>query len=149
MVSPAPAIGRTAWLYRCLAPQTWSVQDFVRTDLRTLRLAIASGDRTNSALHLSHVAEGHHPPDAGKGNERAWKEHLMTTILAAWGKENEQAWKEWRMNWSVPVLAKGAHEIYRICQIGGAPTRAHDGTDPVHPSATWRNEVTITHWNQT
>ena len=30
---------------RCLAPQTCSVLNFVRTDLRTLRLAIAFGDR--------------------------------------------------------------------------------------------------------
>ena len=34
--------GKTAWSCRCLAPQTWSVPDSVRTDLQTLRLAIAN-----------------------------------------------------------------------------------------------------------
>jgi hypothetical protein len=40
MVGSAPAMGETAAPCRCLAPQTWFVLDFVRTDLRTLRLAI-------------------------------------------------------------------------------------------------------------
>ena len=45
------------WL-RKLGP-SW---DVVRTDLRTLRLAIASGDRRDRATHRSQVAKGHHPP---------------------------------------------------------------------------------------
>jgi len=35
-------MGETAWRGRCLAPQTWSIPDFVRTDLQTLRFAIAA-----------------------------------------------------------------------------------------------------------
>jgi hypothetical protein len=65
-------MGEAARPYHCLAPQTWSVLDFVRTDLRTLRLAIATweegaswraqgwagenGDHSDRALHPSQVA---------------------------------------------------------------------------------------------
>jgi hypothetical protein len=42
-----------------LAPQTWSVLDCVRTDLRALRLAIATWEN-----------------GAEERNEQAWKEHL-------------------------------------------------------------------------
>jgi hypothetical protein len=59
MVDPAAsATGETAGPYRCLAPQTWSVLDVVRTDLRTVRLAIAAGksDRSDRSLHPSQVA---------------------------------------------------------------------------------------------
>ena len=34
-----------------LGSATWSVLDFVRTDLRTVRLAIANGDRSDRAMH--------------------------------------------------------------------------------------------------
>jgi hypothetical protein len=34
-----------------LAPQTWSVLDFVRTDLRTLRLAIAAWEEGASRVN--------------------------------------------------------------------------------------------------
>ena len=37
--------GKAAWSCRCLSPQTRSVPDSVRTDLQTLRLAIAPGKR--------------------------------------------------------------------------------------------------------
>src|SRR6476660_5006844 len=36
--------GETAWPCRWLGSATWSVLDFVRTDLRTVRLAIATSD---------------------------------------------------------------------------------------------------------
>jgi len=42
--------------YRCLAPQTWSVLDVVRTDLRTLRLAIAQRDRNDGPCDPPQVA---------------------------------------------------------------------------------------------
>jgi hypothetical protein len=61
-----------------LAPQTWSVLDFVRTDLRTLRLAIATwekgvswraqgwagenGDRSDRVMHPSQIAKSDQPP---------------------------------------------------------------------------------------
>jgi hypothetical protein len=61
---------------RCLAPQTWSVPDFVRTDLRTVRLAIACSDRSHRAAP-SQVADGHPNSPLGGGNEQAWKEHHM------------------------------------------------------------------------
>ena len=53
--SPAAPRWVNASPYRCLAPQTWSVLDFIRTDLRTLRLAIACGERSERALHPSQV----------------------------------------------------------------------------------------------
>ena len=78
---------KTAWLSRCLAPQTWSVQDCVRTDRRTLRLAIATwekgaswrtqgwagenGDRSDRAMHPSQVAGRNHPSCAGHKNQDA------------------------------------------------------------------------------
>ena len=90
--------------WRCLAPQTWSVPDFVRTDLRTLRLAIAKSDRSDRTLYpRKSQAVTPHPqmgvrrtsklgrtiyrserpisprtnnPKAGeRGNEQAWREH--------------------------------------------------------------------------
>jgi hypothetical protein len=51
MIAPAQARVKPHDPVACLAPQTWSVLDFVRTDLRTLRLAIAFGDRSDRALH--------------------------------------------------------------------------------------------------
>src|SRR5687767_14572329 len=64
---------------RCLAPQTWSVPDFVRTDLRTVRLAIACSDRSHRALHprKSQTVTPNSPP--GGGSEQAWKEHHMSS----------------------------------------------------------------------
>ena len=56
MAASCSAMGRTALPCHCLAPPTWSVLDFVRTDLRTERLAIACGDRSDKALHPSQVA---------------------------------------------------------------------------------------------
>ena len=78
MVASAPAMGETAWPYPCLAPQTCSVPDFVRTELQTLRLAIAPSDRRDRAMHPSQIADGHHPSSLceGKENEQAWREHL-------------------------------------------------------------------------
>jgi hypothetical protein len=83
---PAPAMGETAWPFRCLPPQTWSVRDFVWTDLQTLRLAIATwekgaswraqgwagenGDRSDRALHSSQVAVGDHPTLCGVKNKK-------------------------------------------------------------------------------
>ena len=34
-----------------LGSATWSVPDFVRTDLRTVRLAIVKGDRSDRVMH--------------------------------------------------------------------------------------------------
>ena len=56
------AMGETAGPSRHLAPPTCSVSDFVRTALRTWRLAIAFGDRRDQALRPSQVAGGEHPP---------------------------------------------------------------------------------------
>ena len=39
-----------------LGSATWSVLNFVRTDLRTGRLAIAYGERSHRAMHPSQVA---------------------------------------------------------------------------------------------
>jgi hypothetical protein len=47
---------------RYLAPQTWSVLDFVRTNLRTLRLAIAGGDHSNSTMQPIASRDGPHHP---------------------------------------------------------------------------------------
>ena len=41
-----------------LGSATWSVLDFVRTDLRTERLAIACGDLSDRVMHPSQVAGG-------------------------------------------------------------------------------------------
>jgi hypothetical protein len=61
MVTPAQRrVKRTA--LSLLGSATWSVPDFVRTDLRTVRLAIARGDRSDRALHPSQVAGGDQPP---------------------------------------------------------------------------------------
>jgi hypothetical protein len=60
MVNAASARGGTAWSYHCLAPQTWSVPDSVRTDLQTLRLAIANATAAigpctpRKSQHVSH-----------------------------------------------------------------------------------------------
>jgi len=63
---PAPAMGGTAWLYRLLGSANWSVQDFVRTDLHTLRLAIACSERSHRPCEDI--------PSVGKGDmKRAWK----------------------------------------------------------------------------
>ena len=48
-----------------LGSATWSVPDFVRTDLRTVRLAIACGDLSDRVMHPSQVAGGDHPPSYG------------------------------------------------------------------------------------
>ena len=48
---------------------TWSVLDFVRTDLRTVRLSIANGDHSDRVMHPSQVAGHDDPPYAGLGNE--------------------------------------------------------------------------------
>jgi hypothetical protein len=57
MVAPAQRrVNRMA--LSLLGSATRSVPDFVRTDLRTVRLAIACGDRSNSAMHPSQVAGG-------------------------------------------------------------------------------------------
>ena len=61
MVASCLAMGETAWSCRCLAPQTCSVLDLVRTERRTLRLAIACGDRSDRTLHPSQVAAFDHP----------------------------------------------------------------------------------------
>ena len=53
-----------AWLL-----QLRSVLDFVRTDLRTVRLAIAKGDRSDRVMHPSQVAGHDDPPYARHGNE--------------------------------------------------------------------------------
>ena len=47
----AQAMDNPAGLYPGLAPQTWSVLDFVRTDLRTLRLAIAAWEKGASRIN--------------------------------------------------------------------------------------------------
>ena len=60
MVASCLAMGETAWSCRCLAPQTCSVLDLVRTERRTLRLAIACGDRSDRTLHPSQVAAFDH-----------------------------------------------------------------------------------------
>ena len=52
-----------------LGSATWSVRDFVRTDLRTVRLAIAYGDRSDRVMHPSQVAGHDDPPYAGRGTE--------------------------------------------------------------------------------
>ena len=41
-----------------LSSATRSVLNFVRTELRTVRLAIACGDRSKGAMHPSQVAGG-------------------------------------------------------------------------------------------
>ena len=40
---------------------------------------------------------------------------------------------EGEVPWSVPVLAEGGTPDPSYFQIGGAPSRAHDGTNPGHP----------------
>ena len=68
---------------RCLAPQTWSVPDFVRTDLRTVRLAIACSDRSHRAL------------DPRK-SQTVTPSILLPLVQQqkAWGEKDEQARKE-------------------------------------------------------
>ncbi len=61
MVRSAQAMGKPQGL-SLLGSATWSVPDFVRTDLRTERLAIAIGDRRDKALHPSKSQQRHHPP---------------------------------------------------------------------------------------
>ena len=61
--------GETAWPCRWLGSATWSVLDFVRTDLRTVRLAIAKGDRSDRVMHPSQVAGHDDPPYERHGNE--------------------------------------------------------------------------------
>jgi hypothetical protein len=78
--------GKTACSYRCLAPQTWSVPDFVRTDLRTVRLAIACGDRRDRAMHP--------------------RKAQAVTRPARWKKDNEQAWKD---DWNGPSDTASRH----------------------------------------
>ena len=91
MVPSSSAMGETAWSCPCLAPQTCSVPDSVRTELRTLRLAIAAweegasrragGGRVRMATAAtgpapSQVADGHpNSPTGEEGNEQAWREH--------------------------------------------------------------------------
>jgi hypothetical protein len=72
---------------RCLAPQTWSVPDFVRTDLRTVRLAIACSVPQPQGYAPSQVADGHPNSPLGGGNEQAWKEHHMISC-----SPNAHAW---------------------------------------------------------
>jgi len=52
-----------------LGSATCSVRDFVQTDLRTVRLAIAKGDRSDRVIHPSQVAGHDDPPYAEYGNE--------------------------------------------------------------------------------
>ena len=68
MVVPAQR-GVNRMTLSLLGSATWSVLDFVRTDLRTVRLAIASGDRSDRVMHPSQVAGHDDPPYAGRGNE--------------------------------------------------------------------------------
>ena len=58
-----------------LGSATWSVRDFVRTDLRTVRLAIANGDRSDRVMHPSQVAGHDDPPYAGRGTEEGRCSH--------------------------------------------------------------------------
>ena len=51
MVASCSALDKPHGPIVCLAPQTWSLPDYVRTDLRTLRLAIACGDHNDRAMH--------------------------------------------------------------------------------------------------
>ena len=53
-----------------LGSATWSVPDFVRTDLRTVRLAIACGDLSDKVMHPSQVAGGDHPPLRDRGSSQ-------------------------------------------------------------------------------
>jgi hypothetical protein len=75
MVVFAPAMDEALGSCHYLAPQTCSVLDYVRTKLRTVRLAIACGDRSDKALDPSQVAQStiHLRTE---GNERAWKEDI-------------------------------------------------------------------------
>ena len=99
MVPSCSAMGETAWSCPCLAPQTCSVPDSVRTELRTLRLAIAAweegasrragGGRVRMATAATGPCthrksqEGHHASSyAREENKRAWREHLYHSTRA-------------------------------------------------------------------
>ena len=68
MVVPAQR-GVNRMALSLLGSATWSVLDFVRTDLRTVRLAIVKGDRSDRVIHPSQVAGHDDPPYAEHGNE--------------------------------------------------------------------------------
>jgi hypothetical protein len=51
MVASCSTTGETAGPCRCLAPQTCSVLDLVRTELQTLRLAITSWEKGASRVN--------------------------------------------------------------------------------------------------
>src|SRR5512146_2479503 len=53
-----------------LGSATCSVPNFVRTEHRTVRLAITRGDRSDRTMHPSQVAAGDHPPYARTGTSK-------------------------------------------------------------------------------
>ena len=84
-------MGKTAGPCRWLAPQTWSVLDFIRTDLRTLRIH-RHGKRAGPGAQGGRMATPATGPapiacrmKAGihlyrRTGQRAWKEHLISTL---------------------------------------------------------------------
>jgi len=58
-----------------LGSATCSVPAFVRTELRTVRLAIAKGDRSGTALHPRKAQAVTPTTQWEREDERAWKEH--------------------------------------------------------------------------
>ena len=92
MVGSAPAMGG-AWVAKTVSPCSELRLDhttsLICSTLRTVRLAIASGDRSGRPMHPSQVAGHDDPPYAGRGNEEdgarrtaneiALKDHLKVT----------------------------------------------------------------------
>jgi len=121
MVPSCSAMGETAWSCPCLAPQTCSVPDSVRTELRTLRLAIACRDRTDRPCTHRKSQEGHHASSyAREENKRAWREHWKGVLaIATLGKGRVRAidckaiggsggWRTITQGWAGELWAKDA-----------------------------------------